>query len=95
MDCYNDNTSTTISRTERSARTTLLTRSVEHLSPGTSTMSAEKRAATDGFGSHQIVKRQKSDNNLNNSVAVVNGGAQNGALIQSVCPILHSLPHHY
>lgn len=49
-------------------------------------MSAEKRPATDGFGSTQMVKRQKSDNNLSSSVAVVNGGGQNGALVQSVCP---------
>lgn len=53
-------------------------------------MSAEKRPASDAFGSSQmIVKRQKSDANLGNgrAVAVVNGSAANGALIQpvSVC----------
>jgi Prp8 binding protein len=42
---------------------------------------AEKRLAT--FGSSQLVKRQKSDANMN-AVAVVNGSAQNGALIQAV-----------
>ncbi|KAF2100862.1 putative U5 snRNP complex subunit [Rhizodiscina lignyota] len=48
-------------------------------------MSAEKRPAADSFGTNQLVKRQKSDANINsNSVAVVNGSAQNGALIQSV-----------
>jgi len=50
-------------------------------------MSAEKRPASDSFGSSQLVKRQRSDGNLNGgtSVAVVNGAAQNGALIQAVC----------
>ncbi|KAA6416142.1 MAG: hypothetical protein FRX48_00861 [Lasallia pustulata] len=50
-------------------------------------MSAEKRPASDAFGSSQmIVKRQKSDANLGNgrAVAVVNGSAANGALIQPV-----------
>ena len=50
-------------------------------------MSAEKRPASDAFGSSQmVVKRQKSDANLGNgkAVAVVNGTAANGALIQAV-----------
>ncbi|KAF2206051.1 WD40 repeat-like protein [Delitschia confertaspora ATCC 74209] len=49
-------------------------------------MSAEKRPAADAFGSSQLVKRQKSDANIGpgSSVAVVNGTAQNGALIQAV-----------
>ncbi|KAF1808210.1 WD repeat-containing protein [Eremomyces bilateralis CBS 781.70] len=49
-------------------------------------MSSEKRSAPDNFSSHQLVKRQRSDANLNssNAIAVVNGTAQNGALIQSV-----------
>lgn len=50
-------------------------------------MSAEKRPASDAFGSSQmVVKRQKSDANLGNgkAVAVVNGSAANGALIQAV-----------
>jgi hypothetical protein len=52
---------------------------------------AEKRAASSGFGSAQLVKRQKSDANLNGkSIAVVNGSASSGALIQSVC---HSVPN--
>ncbi|KAI4129877.1 MAG: hypothetical protein LQ347_003604 [Umbilicaria vellea] len=49
-------------------------------------MSAEKRPASDAFGSSQmVVKRQKSDANLGNgkAVAVVNGTAANGALIQA------------
>ncbi|KAI9797211.1 MAG: hypothetical protein M1833_005620 [Piccolia ochrophora] len=50
-------------------------------------MSAEKRPASDAFGSSQmVVKRQKSDANLGSgsSVAVVNNSTQNGALIQAV-----------
>ena len=50
-------------------------------------MSAEKRPASNAFGSTQmVVKRQKSDANLGNgsAVTVVNGTAANGALIQSV-----------
>ncbi|KAF2839468.1 putative U5 snRNP complex subunit [Patellaria atrata CBS 101060] len=48
-------------------------------------MSSEKRPASNSFSSSQLVKRQKSDANLGNrSVAVVNGTAQNGALIQTV-----------
>lgn len=51
-------------------------------------MASDKRPASGSFGSNQlVVKRQKSDTNLNNgsAVAVVGNGAQNGALIQSVC----------
>ena len=50
-------------------------------------MSREKRPAADSFGSTQLVKRAKSDANLNGSsaVTVVNGPGQNGALIQAVC----------
>jgi len=49
-------------------------------------MSGEKRPAADSFGSTQLVKRAKSDANLNGSsaIAVVNGSAQNGALVQAV-----------
>ena len=49
-------------------------------------MSAEKRSASNSFGSSQVVKRQKSDANLtgHNAVEVVNGNARNGALIQAV-----------
>jgi Prp8 binding protein len=50
-------------------------------------MSTAKRPAHEGFGSSQLVKRAKADANLGGSsaVAVVNGGGQNGALIQAVC----------
>jgi hypothetical protein len=50
-------------------------------------MSGEKRPAANSFGSAQLVKRAKSDANVKGSsaVAVVNGSAQNGALIQAVC----------
>ena len=50
-------------------------------------MSAEKRPASDAFGSSQmVVKRQKSDANLGrgNAIALSNGSAGNGALIQAV-----------
>ncbi|KAL0264520.1 hypothetical protein SLS55_000470 [Diplodia seriata] len=47
-------------------------------------MSSEKRPAADSFGSNQLVKRQRSDNDLGNEVAITNSSAQNGALIQAV-----------
>lgn len=50
-------------------------------------MSAGKRPASNSFGSSQIVvKRQKSNADLGNhkAVAVTNGNAGNGALIQAV-----------
>lgn len=49
-------------------------------------MSGEKRAASQSFGTTQLVKRQKSDANLNGSaVARVNGSGSN-ALVQGVSP---------
>ena len=54
-------------------------------------MSAEKRPASNAFGSTQmVVKRQKSDATLGNGVSVVNGNAANGALIQAVSLYLQS-----
>ena len=49
-------------------------------------MSAEKRSASNSFGTSQLVKRQKSNVDLGDSraVAVTNASAGNGALIQSV-----------
>lgn len=48
-------------------------------------MSGEKRPAANSFGSTQLVKRAKSDTNAGSTaVAVVNGNAANGALIQAV-----------
>ncbi|KAF2753163.1 putative U5 snRNP complex subunit [Pseudovirgaria hyperparasitica] len=48
-------------------------------------MSSEKRAASGSFSSSQLVKRQRSDAHLgSSSVSLVNGSAQNGALIQAV-----------
>ncbi len=49
-------------------------------------MSAEKRAASNSFGTSQLVKRQKSSTDLggDRAVAVTNGAAGNGALIQAV-----------
>jgi hypothetical protein len=50
-------------------------------------MSSEKRPAAESLGTTQLVKRQKSDASMsgNRTIAVVNGNAQNGALIQAVC----------
>lgn len=50
-------------------------------------MSAEKRPASNVFGSSQmVVKRQKSDANLGNgsAVSMVNGSSAGGALVQGV-----------
>ena len=46
-------------------------------------MSAEKRLASNSFGTSQLVKRQKSNVDLGNSKAVSTTNA-NGALIQTV-----------
>jgi hypothetical protein len=48
-------------------------------------MSGEKRPAPDAFGSSSqlVVKRQKSDANLNSSTVTLRPG-QNGALVQAV-----------
>ena len=51
-------------------------------------MSQSKRPANDAFGSNQLVKRAKSDANLDSTaVAISSGTGQNGALIQVVCLI--------
>ena len=49
-------------------------------------MSGEKRPAQEAFGSSSqlVVKRKKSDADLNPGTAVVKGSSQAGALIQSV-----------
>jgi len=50
-------------------------------------MSAEKRPAPENFGSSNqlVVKRQKSDSNINNNNAVaLRSQNQNGALVQAV-----------
>lgn len=49
-------------------------------------MSATKRAASNSFGSSQmVVKRQKSTADINGkAMAVTNGGTGSGALIQAV-----------
>lgn len=50
-------------------------------------MAAEKRHASDAFGSTQmVVKRQKSNIDLESgrAVALINGNAANGAFIQAV-----------
>jgi hypothetical protein len=47
-------------------------------------MATEKRRA-DAYGSGPLVKRQKSDANLNGgAITLVNGRGQNGALVQAV-----------
>lgn len=49
-------------------------------------MSQSKRPANDAFGSNQLVKRAKSDANLDSTaVAISSGTGQNGALIRAVC----------
>lgn len=61
-------------------------------------MSAEKRSASNSFGTSQLVKRQKSNVDLGNSKAVAtsDSNAANGALVQAVslCEML-SLPRSY
>lgn len=49
-------------------------------------MSAEKRSASNSFGTSQLVKRQKSNASLgsNKAVAVANGASGNGTLIEAV-----------
>jgi hypothetical protein len=56
-------------------------------------MSGEKRPAPEAFGhsSQLVVKRKKSDADLNPGTAVVKSSSQNGALIQSVCDSLKQL----
>jgi len=53
-------------------------------------MSAEKRSASNSFGTSQLVKRQKSNADLgaNSAVVVTNANAGNGALIQAVSHLL-------
>jgi Prp8 binding protein len=48
-------------------------------------MSGEKRSASEAFGSTQLVKRQRSDSNINGSALTqINGGGSGSALIQGV-----------
>lgn len=51
-------------------------------------MSGEKRPAQAAFGSSNqlVVKRKKSDNELNPGTSVVKSSTQNGSLIQAVRP---------
>ena len=48
-------------------------------------MSGEKRPASSSFGTTQLVKRQRSDVNMDGTVTRVNGSG-NGALVQGVSP---------
>ena len=52
-------------------------------------MSSEKRPARSSFSSGALVKRQKSDTNMDTTVAVSGSTAKNGALIQSVRIAFH------
>ncbi|KAI1906996.1 hypothetical protein LOZ53_005066 [Ophidiomyces ophidiicola] len=47
-------------------------------------MSAEKRPAQDSFGSTQLVKRQRSDANFQDALAVSTSTTQNGALMKAI-----------
>ena len=49
-------------------------------------MSAEKRLASNSFGTSQLVKRQKSNADLSDgkAIATTKSNAANGALIQAV-----------
>jgi len=47
-------------------------------------MSGEKRAASESFGTTQLVKRQRSDADLNGSALARTNGAGGGALIKGV-----------
>jgi Prp8 binding protein len=51
-------------------------------------MSAEKRPASDTFGSSQLVVKKPNLGNSSKAVAVTNGSGGNGALIQAVCMTL-------
>ena len=60
-------------------------------------MSGEKRPAQAAFGSANqlVVKRKKSDADLNPGTAVVKGSAQGGALVQSVRESLYERYHTF
>lgn len=52
-------------------------------------MSGEKRPAQAAFGSSNqlVVKRKKSDGDINAGTAVVKTSSQNGTLVQAVCKL--------
>jgi hypothetical protein len=52
-------------------------------------MATDKRRA-DGYGSGPLVKRQKSDANLNGAITLAHGRGQNGALVQAVSGLRNS-----
>lgn len=54
-------------------------------------MSAEKRPASDAFGSSQLVVKRPNLGNSSKAVAVINGAGGNGALIQAVRTTLKKL----
>ena len=57
-------------------------------------MSAEKRSASNSFGTSQLVKRQKSNVDLpaRNSVAINNATGNDGALVEAVCHLVKENP---
>ena len=72
----------TINVSQQRPRT--IQRAVNERTP--SAMSQSKRPANDAFGSNQLVKRAKSDANLDSTaIAISSGTGQNGALVQAVC----------
>lgn len=48
-------------------------------------MASEKRTASGDFSNSQMVVKKQNLGNNSKAVAVVNGSAANGALIQAVC----------
>ena len=56
-------------------------------------MSGEKRAASESFGSSQLVKRQKSDANMNSSALAKTNGT-GGAMVQGVSLPLNAREHN-
>jgi len=68
----------------------------QKLSHPTAIMAGEKRAASGSFSSssQMVVKRPNQGTNSSKAVAVVNGSAANGALIQAVCISFRSLEQY-
>lgn len=71
----------TSSNTQIDKRFFLITHA-RHISPVT--MSGEKRPASASFGTTQLVKRQRSEADMNNGALAKTNGANSGALVQGV-----------
>jgi len=50
-------------------------------------MASEKRPASGDYSNSQMVVKKQNLGNNSKAVAVVNGSAANGALIQAVCTV--------